>query len=596
MARSRWKMALWTAFAGAGVAWGQQVNVPNPVAAPDSGRIITVQEFGGAQLKCRVLRTWIQPDGNAAYEVQILSTGEKMTIAEANDITAPPGTTQHGRMTRLFHWGHSNTAPKDAPVPPAMETTIMEGQSPCSPQSSITATTRITPTAMTPVTEQTTVIEQPEATPAPTGFGSHLHRLFHPHEDTTVMAETPMPAGTQVIETSEVPVSGSSHMLPNVSVTAASAAQVSDMRQSWGNTDRPDMPLAAQPALPHADTTKPDPLQNLGGYTALPTVNRFADHDDSKGLALKKDGPNPPVDTAALAGTPGMQSVLAAGKGPFGPLGYAPVPIMTPPPLNHPITPAAAQTQAPAGQASAAAAAHATFEPNAFTHWVKAPKDGAAQDAPGGNAFTRPTQLPAPTQQQPMQMPGPVSMMNAPGYNPMPSMPPQPVASVMYMSVPKGQTPASFASPEQMQTAMRNATVAGYTPQGPAPGIAVASAPPVEASAIHQASMIESQSGGNAQEDMFLAMLHDALYPSQRETAAEHLAASNLSDSHVLAALADRACNDEAISVRTCCIRCLVKMHAATPEVRATFRKLCSDPDPAVSQAAKDGLTSLNAY
>ncbi|HZU39319.1 MAG TPA: hypothetical protein VFA18_25560, partial [Gemmataceae bacterium] len=83
MARSRWKMALFTAFAGAGVAFGQQGPAPHPVKPARGDRIITVQEFGGSQLKCRVLQTWIQPNGSTGYVVQILSTGEKMTIVEA---------------------------------------------------------------------------------------------------------------------------------------------------------------------------------------------------------------------------------------------------------------------------------------------------------------------------------------------------------------------------------------------------------------------------------------------------------------------------------------------------------------------------------
>lgn len=656
MARSRWKMALWTAFAGAGVAWGQQASVPSPASRADSGRILTVQEFGGPRLQCRVLKTWIQLDGSTAYEVKIIATGEKMTIAEANDVTAPPGTAQHGRMVRFFHWGNSDVPPANTPVPPGenrtvafsspvppssttprptaqtqvihasaplptVETQIVDSSaSPCSPESVSAPMMHISPTPNVSMTGETTIVEQPEAVPASSGFGSRLHRLFHPHEDATVITESEVPAGatttvttvapttTTIVPTMTGPVTPTSapmpHTLPAVPVTAAPGPQLSDVRQSWGKADHADVPLASPPSLPHADTTKPDPLTNLATFTKLPTVNKNADHDDSKLLAPKSDSSKGPMEVAALAGAPGTESIRAAGKGPFGPLGYVPVPIMTPPPLNHPIQPASAAPTPPPGQASTSpAATKPDFTPNAFTRWVKPPKDSAQpQDVPGGNAFTRPmAQTPSqqtPMQQpmQPMQMGYPTSMMTNPNSYPMAAMPPQPVSSVVYMAVPNGQTPA-VASSADVQVALRNATVAGFTPQGPTTAPMAISAPTPDASAIHQASMIETSKPATAsQDEVLVAILRDALYPSQREVAAERLAADKSSNPHVIEALVDRACNDEAVSVRTCCIRCLVTMHASTPEVRAAFKQLRQDRDPAVSQAAADGLASLNAF
>jgi len=309
--------------------------------------------------------------------------------------------------------------------------------------------------------------------------------------------------------------------------------------------------------------------------------------------------------------------VLAAGKGPYGPLGYIPVPVMNTPPITHPATPAT--PPAPDGQASVNSA-QTPFEPNAFTKWTKAPASKPAdQSTPGGNAFTPPPQQPMPqTMQQPlpppmqppMQPAYSAPMMNMPANNvSMTSLPPQPVQTVMYMAKPPAASsspyntqsavvsatpPVTGTSPYNMQSTVVSAAPVGYTSPAPTYQASIIPAHDQGMGTIHQASMQEAAVPMPSNKDgMLIGMMHDALFPSQRETAAERLAASSPSNPAVIAAMVDVARHDPAVSVRTCCIRCLAAMHAGTPEVRAALEELRNDSDAAVAHEATDALLNL---
>src|SRR5262249_38709875 len=93
MVWSNWKGALLLLLAGAGLAWSQvPASRPIPAGSSPGGermagergateRIMTVHENGKA-LRCRVIINWRTQDGKLAYQLQIIETGEMLTIAE----------------------------------------------------------------------------------------------------------------------------------------------------------------------------------------------------------------------------------------------------------------------------------------------------------------------------------------------------------------------------------------------------------------------------------------------------------------------------------------------------------------------------------
>jgi hypothetical protein len=80
-----------------------------------------VQEQGKPALSCRLVKSWRTEDGNQAHQVQVIATGEMLTIVEGGDLATPLATSRPRRRTvamRIFRWGASRTAPVGVPVPP----------------------------------------------------------------------------------------------------------------------------------------------------------------------------------------------------------------------------------------------------------------------------------------------------------------------------------------------------------------------------------------------------------------------------------------------------------------------------------------------
>src|SRR5207248_1770269 len=99
MVRSYWIVPVVVALAVTGLALSQ-TSPSGSAAAPAEPRerTLTVQESGEPALKCRLLKSWRQPDGHKAYLVQALCTGEFITIAETADAPEPAGPA--GRLDR----------------------------------------------------------------------------------------------------------------------------------------------------------------------------------------------------------------------------------------------------------------------------------------------------------------------------------------------------------------------------------------------------------------------------------------------------------------------------------------------------------------
>jgi hypothetical protein len=90
--------------------------------------------------------------------------------------------------------------------------------------------------------------------------------------------------------------------------------------------------------------------------------------------------------------------------------------------------------------------------------------------------------------------------------------------------------------------------------------------------------------------------LHDSLYPSQRELAAQSMSAADWrTHPEVVQALTTAAKEDPAVTVRAGCLRCLTNMRANTPQVVGVVRGLKNDSDPRVRQEAERALSVLAA-
>jgi hypothetical protein len=117
MVRSLWKAAVVVGLAWTGLAWAQSSSPAQQGGATPPERYMTVREEGGTPQRCKLLKTWREPNGAAAYEVQSVTTGERMTIVEAGQ----PAANMRGARslaTRIFRWGRGSEPPADAPAAP----------------------------------------------------------------------------------------------------------------------------------------------------------------------------------------------------------------------------------------------------------------------------------------------------------------------------------------------------------------------------------------------------------------------------------------------------------------------------------------------
>ncbi len=130
MVWSNWRGAVVLMLVWVGLAWSQ---APVPTNSVDTAeRIMTVHE-NGKSLRCRVTKSWRTPEGPMAYELQVIDTGETMTIVEDGAASAVQDTHSSkikAMPMRIFHWGRSGVAPSGAPTP-SKGVVISTASSPC---------------------------------------------------------------------------------------------------------------------------------------------------------------------------------------------------------------------------------------------------------------------------------------------------------------------------------------------------------------------------------------------------------------------------------------------------------------------------------
>jgi hypothetical protein len=391
------------------------------------------------------------------------------------------------------------------------------------------------------------------------------------------------------------------------------------------NPDRnPKKPLVSE--LPHADTRRPDPLlepdQHLRHLSAPKTAVAMASLPklDSAGAektsaaslgTLPPPGPSKtltpggavPAGSATTAAPAsggqlplGAQSVLASGN-----VQYVPVPVVTlppvqgmPPPTAKPPYPPNPQIPRPPqpncwGASAPENGVGKVAMVNAFTPAEEVPPSPAsAQGRSMHNAFSsvygtpsNSGMFPPACTMPPAPMGGPFGAV-PPGYPPMPGqaaarmMPPGPagnpygpVVQLAMLPTPAGGREA--AGWNVVPVAYQGGTAYGLVPPTPVPWIPA-----------------------NTNPQQLLSMLREALYPSQREWAAEKLAGLDWrTNDWAVRALVQGAREDPAPTVRAECVRTLARMKVDTISVVTTLQGLQSDSDVRVRDAAGQALAIL---
>jgi hypothetical protein len=538
MVRSRWIKAVMATLVSTGMVWGQSAAPPTPKAPDDpTGRIITVQEAGKPAQKCKVVKWWIDEKGSKVWQVEALDTGEVLTIIAGSPPVSGETGPARSLKTTIFHW-RNHTPPPGAPLAP-------EVACDCG-----------TPSSGTVVA----------GTPCPP------------------CSTTPLP----VIETTR-PV--------ETKVTQAEPSVLQKLRESWGKSDAPKLPPAdtvkapekkvvldeaKKPAplpkvenLPKADVKKPDPL--LGDPT------QYAKKPLDEKLPAKGELPPPqaPKTPAPLAN---VEPLGAGGKSitDSGTVQGRPVPVATLPPYN--VRPPAPQWQVPQapqpivnpGRGNAPEAVQGGIAYNAFTPYeLTPPAPGTAAQSAMANAFSADTDccvapvphgLPAGRVYGP---PGPPKMVMVAQAGPRPAgpgLPASPYGPVVQLSAPNG-TGEGMPSPAATQGSAL--MLASYQGSAAMPA------------------------GGQTPEQL-AGMLHDALYPSQREWAAERLSAYDWKQTEAaVQALTQAVREDPAATVRASCISALAKMKVNTFPVVSAIQAAKNDGDPRVRTAAEEALAVL---
>ena len=342
--------------------------------------------------------------------------------------------------------------------------------------------------------------------------------------------------------------------------------------------------------LPRAEKRKSDPLTEPDRYSKRPQVknanagavaqatkdveNKYGSRSGAKPAApatapkqepkvVKSSEESTSVGKATTNTKPplGSRSVLAAyGDNPTGPVCYLPVPMVTLP-QRMPPTPPGLASSAEAGKAQAAK--DDDSQVNAFTPPGYGGVKGSTPETPMNNAFTGGVM----PNSMARTYSGRAATMMPPGMNPMPMgmMPaPMPVSPAGYLP------PAYRLVPPSVPVAL------------PAPGPQAKQSNPVAP-------------GASTPQDL-MSTLQNALYPSQRERAAQALSACNWkANPEVVAALLLAAREDPAATVRSACVRCLGKMNVSTPGVTTALQGLRADADAQVRQALDEVLGTDDA-
>lgn len=657
MVRSRWIKAFMATLVSTGLAVGQQAA---PSASPSSpgkddptGRIISVSEAGKPAQKCKVVKWWTDAKGQRNLQVEVVGTGEMMTIVETGvAVAGAPANGPRTITTTIFHWGKGKRPPEGVPVPPdmappapAMPKAVPIVSSPPPPAAMNPTTTKAPaplPRIETAPTTVTTVVEPPKERP------SLLGRVFNREKPTetrvTVVEPMKRPEVTVVTPASpttkpEIRTVTSTEaprpttVPPSKTVAAIEPAKTGDWRESWGKTEgKKDDAGATAKKPPEVRTTaaekvektsseskKPDPLADPAKYARMPEDLRSPRTEAPKKhelpplpveprkadlplIAPPAPAPTPapavkttssatpapmPTTPTTTASEPTVQQTHGGSTGlgarsvvDSGATSYAPVPFVTMPagPMPRPTWQPPQPPRFTPQMGNAPACDGGGVAPNAFTpHESIPPAPYTPMASMTSNAFSsgfgippNHAALPAPGVFGPPRPPMPVP---PPGAMPGPRVPPGGHA----MATP----PAPFGPSVQVAMGPANPAAPGAAPTGGITTVAYQTA---------SAPMTTRADGPGTH----MTQLREALYPSQREQAAEKLASCDWrTNEMVVPALLQGAREDPAATVRIACINSLTKMKADTLPVVMAMQALKNDADARVRHQAEEALKVL---
>jgi hypothetical protein len=577
-------------------------------------RVVTVQEPGKPGQKCKLVKTWKTVDGATAYQVQVIATGEMMTLLESGPVASLPGAQTGTRVqamaTKIFHWGHGATPPTGSPMPPMDSAVSMPAAAPLAP----------VPTAPIAPSSQPVIVPMSNSEPVSAPPAQHISPIpmtsrSVPQSNYAPITTTPVvgqecvtaPVSSPVIVNEHVTVSSTKEypVSPTIETKAApcapcadaketvvvngsqSGAQVlattpyptvpttepgkpTEWRQSWGKADDHKSHFTLKSfILPQADTKKPDPLQSPTEYrqttnadSSFPTCETTTVSSAAAPVTIL----TPPNDTAVAAPSShrsaplGMGSVLAATDGDTSGVHFPPVPAVTLPDSVHaptPPTPYIGQPPQPPRFGNTMVAAPVMPPMNRALGPVPTTTDPGMVNAfiavPSDEAVARAT--------------------NA--FGPAATPPAAPMLAGYGQPAPNALTPSPYAGMTRMIPPMNPY---GGQSQG------------IIQAGYHSQPAIVTPPGM----DRSMATLRNSLYPSQREWAAECLIAAT-NNPQAIGALATAAREDPAPSVRAACVRSLAKMHCNAPPVMATIQALQGDMDPRVRQEVEHAVMVLGA-
>jgi hypothetical protein len=653
MVRSRWIKAVMATVVSTGMVWGQSA-VPSSSQAPDdpTGRIITVNEAGKPAQKCRVVKVSVDEKGRKVLQVEAIDTHEVMTIVtEGAPIIgdAPTGGRTKTLRTQIFHWGHDNTPPAaicDSGCSSSVPIVTTGPKLPVITTAPSSGTTCPTCTPSSGSWGKPTEVACDSCKPGAGNWGSPSPQVVSAPTVITPAA----PVETKVVTTTpttlpksiETPVATTTPKpTPKPAETKVVQAEPSNWRESWGkmwgktdkpkeaatdtskatDTKKPIVETKAEtktetkplppPDLPHvAETKKPDPLlsdptkysrrpldEKLPAKSEVPPtdLSRLPAAGGAPSVASVGGAPNVASvggapNVASVGGAPnvasvgeslgaGARSVTDSGMVTSAPYPVAMLPTVNTGPKSPPQMPMWQMPQAPQpinpGRGLALEANQGGIAYNAFTPTEQTPPaPGTPAQGMLGNAFSTDTDpRPTPGVFGPMCGPPAPMMMPQGGYRPMAGMlPPSPYGPVVRMSAGPG------------------------TPNPVDQGTKVAMLPPQHGTGVmqtgYQAPAAPPAKG--MPPPQLTTMLHDALYPSQREWAAEKMSVLDWKQNDAaVQALTQAMREDPAPTVRATCIHSLAKMKADSFAVVSAIQAAKKDTDARVRNEADEALSVI---
>jgi hypothetical protein len=236
MVRSIWRGALVGMLAWVGLAWSQPERTSNgPETSPAT---MTVRE-NGKDVPCRIVTRWQEPGGAKAFQLQIIATGEMLTLVEDGPATTFQG--QAGKMKALsmtiYHWGNRSTSPPGVPAPPQRMSSEQVARKPIVLSENNVRLINLTPDPVLP--PGTKMCSPPKEAPGgnlacnsyPGGYcpgnpcaGSGAGMVQYPTAGSSPYAQ--MPTGSKTVSASTVPAGSSPYAQSSTGSKTVSASTV----------------------------------------------------------------------------------------------------------------------------------------------------------------------------------------------------------------------------------------------------------------------------------------------------------------------------------------------------------------------------------